>query len=231
MAFTITFIIFKTPTRVRISPLGKSWHCTLGKSLYKFPGNETRQELLTTQTLESDWRIPCKSGVWSGVWRGKFATSVETLPDLISKGLHKADKDKKVEFKPTETAEEDKTLPPSNTRNSKSAAVGSMSLLQKFEIYQRSTFFVKGLCFRRPRILSYAFSTIIYHSAVTVRSLTRCPGMVHFIHAAIYDLATETCGKTHFKVDLSFPGGTSQVCTGGMLAGVLATRVVYQLDL
>ena len=28
--------------------------CTLGKSLYKFPGNETRQELLTTQTLESD---------------------------------------------------------------------------------------------------------------------------------------------------------------------------------
>jgi len=37
--------------------------------------------------------------------------------------------------------------------------------------------------------------------------------MVHFIHAAIYDLATETCGKTHFKVDLSFPGGTSQVCS------------------
>ena len=94
-----------------------------------------------------------------------------------------------------------------------------MSLLQKFEIYQRSTFFVKGLCFRRPRILSYAFSTIIYHSAVTVRSLTRCPGMVHFIHAAIYDLATETCGKTHFKVDLSFPGGTSQVCTGGPAPG------------
>ena len=48
---------------------------------------------------------------------------------------------------------------------------------------------------------------------MTVRSLTRCPGMVHFIHAAIYDFATETCGKTHFKVDLSFPGRTSQVCS------------------
>ena len=190
----------------------KFHQCTLGKSLYKFPGNKTRQELFPTQTLGSDWRKCCESGVWSAGWRGKFATSVERLPDLISEGLHKADENKKVEAKPPETAEKDKKLQPSNTRNSKSAAVGSMSLLQKFEIYQRSTFFVKGLCFRRPRILSYAFSTIIYHSAVTVRSLTRCPGMVHFIHAAIYDLATETCGKTHFKVDLSFPGGTSQVC-------------------
>ena len=45
-------------------PLPASWpwkqpqklvvHCTLGKSLYKFPGNEKRQELLMIQTLESD---------------------------------------------------------------------------------------------------------------------------------------------------------------------------------
>ena len=105
---------------------------TLGKSLYKFPGSETRQELLTTQILESDWRNLCKSSVWSDVWRGKFATSVETLTVLISEGVHKADKNKKVEYKPTETAEKDETLPPSNTRNSKSAAVGTMSLLQKF---------------------------------------------------------------------------------------------------
>ena len=35
-------------------------------------------------------------------------------------------------YKSAETAEEDETLPHSNTRNSKSAAVGRMSLLQKF---------------------------------------------------------------------------------------------------
>ena len=54
------------------------------------------------------------------------------LPDLISEGLHKANKNKKVEYKSAETAKEDETLPPLNTRNSKSAAVGRMSLSQKF---------------------------------------------------------------------------------------------------
>ena len=57
------------------------------------------------------------------------------------------------------------------------------------------------------------WSTIISHSAVTVRSLTRCPGLVQLIHGALYGLATETSSKTHFKVAPSFPGGTSQVCT------------------
>ena len=92
--------------------------------------------------------------IWGLKWfcTGKFGPSVEMLPDLISEGLHKADKSKKVELKPAETTEEDETLP-----HSKSAAVGSMSLLQKFEIYQRSSFFVKGLCFRQPRILSQRF--------------------------------------------------------------------------
>ena len=53
-------------------------------------------------------------------------------PDLISEVLHRADEDEAVELKPAETAEEDKTLPLSNTRNSKSGAVGRMRLLQKF---------------------------------------------------------------------------------------------------
>ena len=49
---------------------------------------------------------------------GKFATSVETLPDLISEGLHKADENNKVEYKPAETMEEDETLPPTRvTKN------------------------------------------------------------------------------------------------------------------
>ena len=70
----------------------------------------------------------CKSGVWSAVWRGKFATSVETFHDFITEGLHKADKNKIVDYKLDETVEENKTLQPSNTRNAKSAAVGSISL-------------------------------------------------------------------------------------------------------
>ena len=57
----------------------------------------------------------------------------------------------------------------------------------------------------------YAISTIIYHSAVTVRSLARCPGLVQLIHGAWYGLTFETCEKIHFKVAPSFPGGTSQV--------------------
>ena len=38
-------------------------------------------------------------------------------PDLISEVLHRADEDEAVELKPAEIAEEDKTLPPLNTRN------------------------------------------------------------------------------------------------------------------
>jgi len=79
-----------------------------------------------------------------------------------------------------------------------------------------------------PTAADFELSTIIYHSAVTVRSLTHCPGMVHFIHAAIYDLDTETCGKKHFKVDLSFPGGTSQVCIA-KLNRVTYWRHVYEV--
>ena len=53
-------------------------------------------------------------------------------PDLISEVLHRADEDKAVELKLAETAEEDKTLPPLNTRNSETAAAGHLSLLQQF---------------------------------------------------------------------------------------------------
>ena len=53
-------------------------------------------------------------------------------PDLISEVLHRADEDEAVELKPSETAEEDKTLPPLNTRNSETAAAGHLSLLQQF---------------------------------------------------------------------------------------------------
>ena len=42
-------------------------------------------------------------------------------PDLISEVLHRADEDEAVELKPAETAEEDKILPPLNTRNSETA--------------------------------------------------------------------------------------------------------------
>ena len=48
-------------------------------------------------------------------------------PDLISEVLHRADEDEAVELKPAETAEEDKTLPPLNTRNSETAAAGHLS--------------------------------------------------------------------------------------------------------
>ena len=42
-------------------------------------------------------------------------------PDLISEVLHRADEDEAVELKPAEIAEKDKTLPPLNMRNSKTA--------------------------------------------------------------------------------------------------------------
>ena len=52
--------------------------------------------------------------------------------DLISEFLHRADEDETVELKPAEITEKDKTLPPSNTHNSETAAAGRLSLLQKF---------------------------------------------------------------------------------------------------
>ena len=54
---------------------------------------------------------PWESGVWSGNWKRKFATSVERLPDVIAEALHKADKRKKTDVKASVTAEKDKTLP------------------------------------------------------------------------------------------------------------------------
>ena len=56
---------------------------------------------------------------------------VEILPDLILKALYKANKNKKVKVKSPDAAEKDETTQTSNTRNSKTAAVGSMILLQK----------------------------------------------------------------------------------------------------
>ena len=48
-------------------------------------------------------------------------------PDLISEVLYRADEDEAVELKPAEVAEKDKTLPPLNTRNSKTAAARRFS--------------------------------------------------------------------------------------------------------
>ena len=64
--------------------------------------------------------------------KGKFATLVEILIDLILKALYKANKNKKVKVKSPDTEEKDETTQTSNTSNSKTAAVGSMILLQKF---------------------------------------------------------------------------------------------------
>ena len=81
---------------------------------------------------------------------------VEILIDLILKALYKANKNKKVKVKSPDTEEKDETTQTSNTSNSKTAAVGSMILLQKMLIFDRSTTFVKESCFGRSRILSYA---------------------------------------------------------------------------
>ena len=102
----------------------------LGSPFINSQGMKQGRRCWRLKHLSQTEEKPCKSGVWSDVWRGKFATSFETLADLISEGLLKANKNKKVET--AETAEQDKTIPPSNTRNSKFAAVGRMSLLQKF---------------------------------------------------------------------------------------------------
>ena len=56
---------------------------------------------------------------------------VEILPDLILKVLYKANKNKKVKVKSPDTEEKDETTQTSNTSNSKTAAVGSMILLQR----------------------------------------------------------------------------------------------------
>ena len=63
--------------------------------------------------------------------KGKLATLVEILPDLILKALYKANKNKKVKVRSVDTAEKDETTQTSNTHNSKTAAVGSMIILQK----------------------------------------------------------------------------------------------------
>ena len=94
--------------------------------------------------------------------KGKFATLFEILPDLILKALYKENKNKKVKVKSPDTAEKDETTQTSNTCNSKT--------------FDRSTTFVKESCLGRPRFLSYAFSTIFSHCAVSARSLMRCPG-------------------------------------------------------
>ena len=54
-------------------------------------------------------------------------------PDLISEVLQRADEDEAVALKPAETAEEDKTLPPLNMRNSETA-LSSSALCRTSEI-------------------------------------------------------------------------------------------------
>ena len=102
------------------SPVSPVWlDCTLGKSLYKFPGKETRHELFPAPMLVSDWCETIENCVWSSVWKWKFATSVETFPDLILEMLYKAIKNKKVKVESPDNAEKDETTQTSNTRNSK----------------------------------------------------------------------------------------------------------------
>ena len=62
---------------------------------------------------------PMKYGVCSNVWKRKFATLVETFPDLILEMLYKAIKNKKVKVKSPDNAEKDETIQTSNTHNSK----------------------------------------------------------------------------------------------------------------
>ena len=72
-----------------------------------------------------------KCSVKSSVWKGKFATLVEILPDLILKALYKANKNKKVKVKSPDAAENDETTQTSNMHNSKCETILSMILLQK----------------------------------------------------------------------------------------------------
>ena len=92
-----------------------------------------------------------------------------------------------------------------------------MILLQKMLIFDRSTTFVKESCFQRPRFLSYVFSTIFSHCAVSACSPTHCPGYVELIYGAWYRLIGETYSKIHCEVAPSFPAGVSRVCYGNMV--------------
>ena len=95
---------------------------------------------------------------------------------------------------------------------------------QKLQIYQK---FVKGSCLGRFRILSYAFSTIFSHCAVSARSLTRCPGQVELIHGAWYCLIVENCRKIHSEVAPSFPAGVSQVCNVFLKITMILMKVCF----
>ena len=81
--------------------------------------------------LVSDWCETIEIWCLDSVWKWKFAISLETFSDLILEMLYKANKNKKVKVKSPDTAEKDETTQTSNTRNSKTAAVPSMILLQK----------------------------------------------------------------------------------------------------
>ena len=72
-----------------------------------------------------------KCSVKSSVWKGKFATLIEILPDLILKALYKANKNKKVKVKSPDAAENDETTQTSNMHNSKCETIPSMIFLQK----------------------------------------------------------------------------------------------------
>ena len=81
--------------------------------------------------VASDWCETIKIWCLDSVWKWKFAISLETFSDLILEMLYKANKNKKIKDKSPDTAEKDETTQTSNTHNSKTAAVGSMILLQK----------------------------------------------------------------------------------------------------
>ena len=66
--------------------------------------------------------------------KGKFATLVEILPDLILKALYKANKNKKVKVKSPDAAGNDETTQTLNMHNSKCETVPCMILLEVLDL-------------------------------------------------------------------------------------------------
>ena len=89
--------------------------------------------------------------------KGKFATLVEILPDLILKALYKANKNKKVKVKSPDATEKDETTQTSNTHNSKTAAVGSNIFCKRIMLPTAAVFelrvfyYIFSLCSERTQ--------------------------------------------------------------------------------
>ena len=103
--------------------------------------------------------------------KGKFATLVEILIDLIFKALYKANKNKKVKVKSPDTEEKDETTQTSNTSNSKTGRRKHDSFTKVVDL-SKIYIFCKRIMLPTAAVLSYAFSTIFSHCAVSACSLT-----------------------------------------------------------